>query len=210
MQKISTTKSQGKAALALTRIKSKWGRYGIPELDAMTADENATPDTAALERIRDEWDASLNNYTEKTIKNAIANYALFDKNKTTPPTLEDLEARLAQFFEPDETPAPGDPYLQYQYAESMKKRLTTLRRWDVSLWRNAALRRFYHNGKMWSPAWENFTVTCAQIDSEIIHYLSRQIIQWDSTTNPDAAALVATLRRELSELRRIITSEKVR
>lgn len=209
MQKVNTTKSQGKAALALTRIKSKWGRYGIPELDA-SADENATPDIAALERIRDEWDASLNGYTEKTIKAAIANYALFDRNKATPPTLEDLEARLAQFFEPDEISAPGDPYLQYEYAENMKKRLTTLRRWGVSLWRGAALRRFYHNGKMWSPAWENFTCTCGQIDAEVIHHLERQIDMWDTPANPDAASLVATLRRELSDFQSIIATEKVK
>lgn len=209
MQKIQQTKSQGKAALALSRIKSKWGRYGIPELDR-AADENTAPDLAALERIRDEWDGALNPYTEKTIKSAIANYALFDKNKATPPTLEDLEARLAQFFEPDETSAQGDPYLAYQYMENMKKRLTTLRRWNVSLWRNEALRRFYHNGKMWSPAWDCFTSTCGQIDTDVLNYLARQIAAWEIPGNPDAAPLVATLRREQVQIQQIIATEKVK
>ncbi len=209
MQKINTTKSQGKAALALGRIKSKWGRYGIEKLD--DPDVAKTIGRVELEQIRDEWDAALNRYTEKTIKAAIANYALFDKNKETPPTLEDLEARLAQFFEPDEPEnAPGDPYLQYSWEMEQKKRLTSLRRWGIPLWRHEALRRFYRGGKPWAPAWENFTCTCAQIDSEIMRHLSKQIMLWDHPNNPDAAPLVATLRREQAIMQNLIQTEKVK
>lgn len=208
MQKISITKSQGKAALALSRIKSKWGRYGIEKLDDPSAAQ--TLPREELEKIRDEWDASLNRYSEKTIKNAIANYALFDKNKETPPTLEDLEARLAQFFEPDETPTEsGDPYLQYKYAEERKKRLTTLRRWEFSTWRNAALRRFYYNGKPWQPAWDNFISTCAQVDTDVLRHLAQQIEQWTGINNGPELPLVKTLRAEQARMQNLIQTERV-
>lgn len=207
MQRISTTKSQGKAALALSRIKSKWGRYGIEELDDPDAAQHL--ELAELEKIRDEWDASLNRYTEKTIKSAIANYALFDKNKENPPTLEDLEARLAQFFEPDETETiAGDPYLQYKHAEEQKKRLTSLRRWNFSVWRNAAMRRFYHNGKPWAPAWDNFVCTCAQIDAEILRHLAEQITKW-SWGDESETPLIKTLRAEQATMQELIQTEKV-
>lgn len=209
MQKINTTKSQGKAAMALSRIKSKWGRYGIEKLDNPDAAQSL--ERAELEKIRDEWDASLNRYTEKTIKSAIANYALFDKSKENPPTLEDLEVRLAQFFEPDEIEtAAGDLYLQYKYAEEQKKRLTSLRRWQFRPWHDEAMRRFYYKGKPWQPAWDNFVCTCAQIDAEIMRHLAQQIERWSWPSETQESPLVKTLRAEQATMQDLIKTEKVR